>query len=128
MPPTPKPGITNQFHFLVFIVKIGLGIIGFTFLKPVATLLIQSYFLGFAIIDNYNELYHMDIKQSLNYANQYGGVTLIIGLSAYIMMLIPLVGTVAGPLIGAVVAALTMHELFLKDRNMAWVFETADDD
>ena len=112
----------------VIVVQVGLNIIGYDSLQSVATLLIQSYFLGFAIIDNYNEIYDMTIKQSLRYANQYAAVTLIIGLSAYVMMLIPLLGTVAGPLVGAVVAALTMQELFLQDRNMAWIFESTDDD
>ena len=104
------------------IVKIGFSILGLSSVGFVATFLIQSYFLGFAIIDNYNEMYYMSIKQSQRYANQYAGVTLVVGIVTYILMVIPLIGAVAGPLIGAVVAVLTMHELYHEDRNMDWVY------
>ncbi len=111
----------------VIIVKIILSFFGIDFMDTIATVLIQSYFLGFAIIDNYNEIYHMTIKQSLRYDNQYAMVTLIIGTSAYVMMLVPLAGTIVGPLICAVVATLTMHQLYVTDQNMAWIFETHED-
>ena len=104
------------------VVKIGFSILSLGSIRFVATVLIQSYFLGFAIIDNYNEMYHMSIKQSQRYANQYAGVTLVIGIVTYMLMIIPLLGAVVGPLIGAVVAVLTMNELYHKDRNMDWVF------
>lgn len=104
------------------IVGTGLGIIGFSMLKPAFVLMIQGYFLGFAVIDNYNEIYHMKIKQSAQYTMQYGSVAITIGLVVYVIMLVPLIGAVLGPLIGAVVATLTMHELHERDQNMAWVF------
>jgi len=104
------------------IVTIGFSIFGLSAVGSVATFLIQSYFLGFAIIDNYNEMYHMTVKQSQRYSNQYAGVTLVVGIATYILLILPLVGAMLGPLIGAVVAVLTMHELYLKDQNMDWVF------
>lgn len=108
------------------VVKLAFSMLGLHFLDPVATLLIQSYFLGFAVIDNYNEIYHMTIKQSFKYTQQYAAVALIVGLVVYIIMMLPLLGTLLGPLIGAVVGAMTMYELHQIDQNMAWVFVTKE--
>ena len=104
------------------VVKLAFSMLGLDSLDTIATILIQSYFLGFAVIDNYNEIYHMTIKQSLKYTTQYGTVALIVGLMVYTIMLIPLAGAFAGPLIGAVVGAITMYELHQMDQNMDWVF------
>ena len=114
--------VLESFYSVIFSVAIGL--IGGGFIKPVGVFLIQCFFLGFAIVDNYNEIFHMTIKQSFRYTKQYGGVALAIGIPVYILMLMPLIGTIAGPVIGAIVATITMNELLQKDHNMDWVFET----
>jgi uncharacterized protein YqgC (DUF456 family) len=103
-----------------------LSMLGFSIIKPAITLLIQSYFLGFAVVDNYNEIYHMTIRQSSLYTLQYASVSLIIGLIVYVIMLVPLAGSIVGPLIGAVVATLTMYELHRQDDNMAWIFTSQE--
>ena len=97
---------------------------GLTAFKPVVVLLIQSFFLGYAIIDNYNEIYHMTMKQSLLYTKQYLGVALTVGIGVYFIMLVPFIGTIAGPILGAVVATIAMHRLTERDQAMDWVFET----
>ncbi len=66
----------------------------------------------------------MTIKQSFRYTMQYGTVAFLIGLVVYIIMLIPLAGTLMGPLLGAVVGTITMYELHQIDQNMDWVFVT----
>lgn len=104
------------------VVKLAFSMLGLDALGPVATLIIQSYFLGFAVIDNYNEIYDMTIKQSYGYTMQYGTVAMIVGLVVYTIMMVPLAGAFVGPLIGAVVGAMTMYELHQIDQNMAWVF------
>lgn len=101
---------------------IGLNILGIGLIKPGIVFLIQCFFLGFAIIDNYNEIFHMTIKQSFKYCLQYAGVALAIGVPVYVIMLFPLLGTIAGPVIGAIAATITMNQLFVRDQNMAWVF------
>lgn len=113
-------------YFMETVMTIIAGIIlkmfGFGGLKPMLTLIIQAYFLGFAVVDNYNEIYHMTIKQSARYTLQYATVALITGVVVYVIMMVPVAGSVIGPMLGAVVATLTMHELYMKDRNMAWIF------
>ncbi len=113
--------------FVTIVAGVPLGMLGLEFLKPATAFIIQCFFLGFAVIDNYNEAYHMTIKQSFRYTQRYAAVSLLVGLVVYVLMLAPLVGTVLGPLIGAVVAAITMYELHEIDQDMQWVFqETAE--
>ena len=111
---------------MVFSIMLGtaLSIIGIEIIKPIVLIVIQCFFLGFAIIDNYNEIFKMTIKQSFKYTQQYIGVALAIGLVVYVLMLLPLVGTVLAPLLGAVVATITMHELEKEDQTMDEIFVT----
>ena len=109
--------------FYTIIAGVILGILSLSFAKPGVTFLIQCFFLGFAIIDNYNEIFHMTLKQSFAYTKKYAGVALAIGIPVYLIMLVPLVGTIAGPVLGAIVATITMNELLKKDGPMDWVFE-----
>ena len=84
---------------LSILAGIGIGILGFSIMKPFIIFLIQCFFLGFAIVDNYNEIFDMTIKQSFRYTRRYAGVALAIGLPVYIVMLMPLLGTIAGPVL-----------------------------
>lgn len=81
------------------------------FIEPVLALAVQSYFLGFAVVDNYNEQFGLSIKESVAYAWQYLGVVMALGLFFYIMLLIPFIGTVAGPCIAAVAVCIIMYKL-----------------
>lgn len=88
------------------------GILGFLdFLEPVLVLAVQSYFLGFAVVDNYNEQFGLTIKESVEYAWQYLGVVMAMGLFFYLMILIPFFGTIAGPCIAAVAVCVIMYKL-----------------
>ncbi len=98
------------------------GIFGFDFFEPVFMALVQSFYLGFAIIDNYNELYDMSIKQSHRFTWHYMPVALIVGGMLNVMLHVPLLGVLIGPIICAVVATLTMHYLNKEDKGVAWVF------
>ena len=94
------------------ILSIVFGIFGFLdFMEPILALAVQSYFLGFAVVDNYNEQFGLTIKESVAYAWQYLGVVMAMGLFFYIMLLIPFVGTVAGPCIAAVAVCVIMYKL-----------------
>ena len=66
-------------------------------LEGVALFGIQSYYLGFAVVDNYNELYDMTIKQSHRYTWQYAPVALITGAILNVMMKVPVIGVIVGP-------------------------------
>lgn len=95
-----------------------LGIIGLDWFKSIFTVAIQCYFLGFAVIDNFNEIYHLSIKQSARYTQLYIGAALGVGLVVYILMLFPLVGTLLAPLLGAVVATRVMYEIEQRDHRI----------
>lgn len=98
------------------------GIFGFEFFQPVFKALIQSFYLGFVIIDNYNEIYEMNIRQSHRFTWHYAPVSLFVGGMLNLMLHVPIIGVILGPIICAVVATLTMHYLTKEDKGVAWVF------
>lgn len=101
---------------------VGISILGVEFIKPVINFIIHCFFLGFVIIDNYNEIYHMTIKQSFKYTRQYTGVSIGIGIVVYVLMLLPVLGAFLAPLLAAVTATITMYELDKKDDSLEEVF------
>lgn len=105
-----------------FVLNIPFNIFGADFFSPAIFVLVAGYYTGFVIQDNYNEVYHMTLRQSNAYNWQYAIVTLIVGLIVSGLMLIPFVGAIAGPIIGAVIATRTMHQLYLNDNDRDWVY------
>ncbi len=79
--------------------------------KPVVSKIVEFYFLGFAVIDNYNEQFHLKIKESLKYSLHYMGVSLAVGIVLYVIMAIPIIGPIAGPILASVTATLVMYEV-----------------
>ena len=105
------------------ILNIPFNWLGVEAMSPVLFFLVQAYFAGVIIVDNYNEVYHMSLKQSLAYCWQYAGVTLVVGSLVTILFLIPVLGVIVGSVLGAVIAAKTMNELYLEDFDREWVFK-----
>ncbi|HFA49165.1 MAG TPA: hypothetical protein ENJ95_09125 [Bacteroidetes bacterium] len=95
---------------LRIVAKTLLGIFGLNVLlgQPVS-LLIQFYFLGFLILDNYHECFGLTLKESRKRTKKVLGAALAVGGVAYILMYVPLVGVVAASMIGAVTAAYAME-------------------
>lgn len=93
------------------LIGIPLSIFGLGFIKPGFVFAAQCFFLGFAVIDNYNEQFDLEINESLKYTVQYTGVALAIGIVLYILMLIPIAGPIAGPLLATVTATLVMYKI-----------------
>ncbi|CAH0999779.1 hypothetical protein LEM8419_01079 [Neolewinella maritima] len=74
-------------------------------------LAVQSAVLGFAIADNYSEQFDLGIRQSLRYFwRNYIGVCLGLGLPLFLMLKVPVFGTVLGPLVTSVAAAIVLRE------------------
>lgn len=94
----------------IAIAKFFIGLVGLGFLlnDPVG-LLIQFYFLGFIIIDNYHECFGLTLKESSKKTKQVAGIAIAIGGVAYCLMFVPLIGVVAATMIGAVTATLAME-------------------
>lgn len=79
------------------------------FLEPSIIYLIQSYFLGFAVMDNFNELFGLKIRESYHFSKQYLGVCLAIGLAVNLILHIPLLGVLVAPLLASVAITLVMY-------------------
>ncbi len=104
------------FSFFVEVIgKMAFGIFfnfyGFLeFSRPVLVLVLQCFLLGFAVVDNYNEQFGLPIKASFRYTLKYSGIALVTGAILYLLLFIPLIGALAGPIIAAVAATIAMHE------------------
>ena len=91
-------------------IKIVFGIFEFLdFLQPTALFLVQAFFIGFTIVDNYSEQFELDITQSLKYAQQYFGITFATGIVVSLLMWIPVAGPIFAPLLAAVAVTLVLY-------------------
>ena len=81
------------------------------FLESTFVFINQCYFLGLLILDNYNEQFHLTIKESFEFSKQFIGVSLALGLFLNLMIYIPIVGTILGSMIAAVTVCLVMHSI-----------------
>lgn len=94
------------------LLSIPLTMIGvWSWMKPGAEWIVQIYFLGFAIVDNYNEQFHLNIKESFKYTLKFSGVSLAIGAVLYLIMSVPIIGPIAGPILAGVTATLVMVDI-----------------
>ncbi len=93
------------------VLKTLLSILGFEALKGVLLFATQCFFLGFVMIDNYNEVHHLKIRDSYRHTLKYSGAAIAIGLVLYILILVPMIGPFIGPVVGAIAATMVMHEL-----------------
>jgi len=94
---------------IIILIKVFVNLTGFSFLLTPLSIIVQCYFLGFLMIDNYNEIFRLSIKESARLTQSYAGVALAIGLVSYMILLIPVLGSFLAPLLGAVAATLAMH-------------------
>lgn len=94
------------------IVSVIFGVLGLgDWLESIAQFGLQCYFFGLVILDNYNEQQGMKIKESMHYSKNFTGVALVLGLVLYLLMLIPLVGVIAGTILVSVSGAIVMNKL-----------------
>ena len=98
---------------VILLIGVVFGMAGiWGFMKPVLIFAVQCYYLGFTLIDNYNEQFGLSVKESARYTyNNYVGATLGLGLVLNILLFIPLLGAVIAPFLSAVTATLVMYEL-----------------
>ena len=93
-----------------FIASLGLGIVNLDILENPVSIIIESFFLGFAIIDNYYELVKLGIRESLHRTQQFFGIAVGIGLVLFIFMHIPVIGPFAGTIIASIAVAKSMNK------------------
>jgi hypothetical protein len=94
------------------IVNLAIGILRFDSLEKPAGFLIQCYFLGFSMIDNYHECFDLKVADSEKRTRRAAaGVAVATGLVAQVLMYIPAIGAVIATMLGAVAATLAMERL-----------------
>ena len=72
---------------------------------------VQSTILGYAIADNYNEQFELTIQQSLRQLKRnYIGICMGLGLPLFLLLKVPVLGTILGPLVTSVAAAIVLRE------------------
>lgn len=97
---------------IVTLINVATGIMGF--LEPlgwIAILGVQAYYMGFTIIDNHFEQFGLTIKESLHQSRLYLGVVVALGLILQLFFIIPVLGTIVGPILATVAATMIMFEL-----------------
>ena len=93
-------------------VSIFFGIFGFLdWLEPLVMFVVQCYFFGVVILDNYNEQFDVSIKDSMEMSKDYRGVSLALGMVLYLFMLVPLIGVVAGTILVSVTAVIVLNKI-----------------
>ncbi|MAW88151.1 MAG: hypothetical protein CMJ42_16660 [Phyllobacteriaceae bacterium] len=93
------------------LVNIPLGLFGLSFMKEGVGLLIQFYFLGYALVDNYLECFEYKVREAERITRTVAGVAIAVGAVAYFLMFIPVIGIVLATMIGAVTATIAMEKL-----------------
>lgn len=96
---------------VIAVVSLGLRIVGLSSIKPLPVFMIQAYFLGFALIDNYFERMGLHIKASAALAFNHAGLTLGLGVILSFFLTIPIVGPIFGMMLVSVMACLICHEM-----------------
>lgn len=92
-------------------VGVFLSILGMDILESFIHILIQCYFLGLAVIDNYHEHRGRTIRESYFITHQVIGLAFGVGLILYLFLFLPFVGAIVGPLVAGVAATLAMDEV-----------------
>ena len=117
-----KVSIRSWFYELIIsiVVMAILKLFGFKILSNISFFLIQSYFIGVAFIDNYNEQSGIKIKESFAIAYNHMGAAVLIGMVAYVLFLVPLIGIVITPFICAVATTFYMYYATTENPNIAF--------
>jgi CysZ protein len=83
-----------------------------------AILLIESYFVGFSMIDYRNEFKRLSARESNLMIKRHRGLAVGNGLAFNILLLIPVLGVLLAPPLGAVAAGLAANQVLDKEPNM----------
>ncbi len=91
------------------------------FLQTPVIFLVSCYFVGFAVVDSYNVMFDLSVRESMRYTRNYIGIALATGLVAQVLMAIPLIGPVLMPVVSGIATTIAMYELadlHLLDREL----------
>jgi len=71
---------------------------------------VHAYYIGFAFMDNYNEQFEIEIKESQKIVLKHGYASTFLGVVISLLLYIPLLGPLITPLFGAITATLYGHK------------------
>lgn len=100
-----------------FVIGLILSIFGLNAIKKIAEFIIEFYFIGHLFLDNYNEQYGLTVKESFKHIRGHAGAAIAIGAVAYFLFLIPIIGMIIAPILGAVTGALYMFTHSVHDEK-----------
>lgn len=106
-----KLSFRNLFFELFFtIILLLLAFIPFVgLLSPLFILLIQAYYYGFQMLDYNCERYRINSRNALAYMKRHKALALGNGLMFYALFLLPIVGWMVAPILGAIAATLAFE-------------------
>ncbi len=96
--------LTLLFSLFAFIPLIGL-------LSPIAIVIVQSYFFGFALMDYNPERYRWNRKQTSAWMKKNKASVTGVGLAFHLCFLIPFLGWVVAPVLATIAGTLTFLKL-----------------
>ncbi len=108
--------LINLRNFLFEIMAtVALGLLGFIpivgLIAPLAVILVQSYFFGFALMDYNAERHRLNRATTESWMRRhYAGVSAV-GLVFHLLFIIPFIGWVIAPVLGTVAASLAYLEM-----------------
>ena len=85
-----------------------------SFLSPFTTalvILVESYFLGFGMIDLRNEFMKLNVQESRATVKKHRPFAIGVGFTMYLMILIPILGILFAPIWACISAGLGIYEL-----------------
>jgi CysZ protein len=86
--------------------------------STLAILLIESYFVGFSMIDYRNEFRRLSAGESNRIIKQHRGLAIGNGLAFNLLLLIPVLGVLLAPPLGAVAAGIAANQVLDKEPNL----------
>lgn len=99
---------------LTIVIGVLIGIFGVGWLKDPLNFLVQCYFLGFIIADNYLERSDLSIKEAMKTCQSVAGLVIAIGLVTYLLLLVPIIGAIIAPMLAGVTVTLLFFEYEVK--------------
>ena len=86
---------------------------------------IFRFYLGFAVLDNYYEIFGLKIRASFKKIQSHAYLTLYIGILLTLFMYVPIIGGLVGTIIATIIGVLALNDVeeAKKKFNLATIVE-----
>ncbi|OHX66448.1 EI24 domain-containing protein [Flammeovirga pacifica] len=106
--------LKSLLYSLILLPLTFIPIIGIIFM--VISLGINSYYLGFGIMDNYFEYWNVDVDKSKKFIQRHKSMSTSIGMGGGLLAMIPILGGIIAPITSVVAGGLMMKDLNVYDQ------------